>query len=349
MVCIELLGGIEKMDGYRPFVFNDEDEFFIIDQRFLPNIKKVKLNSLEDVCNAIKNMSVRGAPLIGIVAAFGYYLAVKNSSDFEQLKQLSDVAYLNLIATRPTAVNLKWALDSQIKVVEQNAFLPVEKIIKKVRANAFSIYENQKMADNQMAQNALSLFDKPMRIITHCNTGTFATGGLGTALGIIKFLATKNLVKEVYVDETRPYFQGSRITAFELSNEKINYRIVTDSACGFLMQKNLVDCVIVGADRIASNGDVANKIGTYCLARLAKAHNVKFFVAAPESTIDRSLSDLGGVEIEIRDDNEILSFNGIALAPEGAKALYFAFDITPHYLIDAIITEKTIYKPVFNL
>ncbi|HHS49383.1 MAG TPA: S-methyl-5-thioribose-1-phosphate isomerase, partial [Desulfurella acetivorans] len=152
-----------------------------------------------------------------------------------------------------------------------------------------------------------------------------------------------------YVDETRPYFQGSRITAFELSNEKIDYKIVTDSACGILMQKKLVDCVIVGADRIAKNGDVANKIGTYCLANIARAHNVEFFVAAPESTIDRSFNDLSSIEIEIRDDSEILDFNGISLAPEGAKALYFAFDVTPHHLIDAIITEKTVYKQKFSL
>ncbi|OSS43039.1 Methylthioribose-1-phosphate isomerase [Desulfurella amilsii] len=337
------------MDGYRPFIFNDDDEFFIIDQRFLPNIKEVKLNNLEDVYKAIKDMAVRGAPLIGIVAAFGYYLAVKNAKDFDELNQTSNVAYASLIATRPTAINLKWALESQKEVIKENAFLPVEKIIKKVRANAFSIYESQKRADYQMAQNAIALFDKPMRILTHCNTGSFATGGIGTALGIIKYSANKNLVKEIYVDETRPYFQGSRITAFELSDEKIDYKIVTDSACGILMQKNLVDCVIVGADRIARNGDVANKIGTYCLACLAKAHNVKFFVAAPESTIDRSFNDLSSIEIEIRDDSEILHFNGISLAPEGAKALYFAFDVTPHHLIDAIITEKTVYKPEFNL
>lgn len=337
------------MGGYRPFIFNDNDEFFIIDQRFLPSIKEIKLNNLSDVCNAIKDMAVRGAPLIGIISAFGYYMGIKEAEDFEQLNELSRVAYLNLLSTRPTAINLKWALDSQMEVVKQNAFLPIEKIIKKVRANAFSIYENQKKADNQMAQNALSLFDRPMRILTHCNTGSFATGGIGTALGIIKFLATKNLVKEVYVDETRPYFQGSRITAFELSNEKIDYKIVTDNACGILMQKKLVDCVIVGADRIAKNGDVANKIGTYCLANIARAHNINFFVAAPESTIDRSLNDLNDLEIEIRDSSEILQCNGIELAPKGAKALYFAFDVTPHHLIDAIITEKTVYKQKFSL
>jgi len=337
------------MGGYRPFVFNDEDEFYIIDQRILPNIKKIKLNNLEDVCNAIADMAVRGAPLIGIIAAFGYYIAIKNAENFEQLNELSRTAYLNLLSTRPTAVNLKWALDSQMEVIQQNAFLPIEKIIKKVRANAFYIYENQKEADNQIAQNALSLFDKPVSILTHCNTGSFATGGIGTALGVIKFLTTKNLVKEIYIDETRPYFQGTRITAFELSEEKINYHIVTDTACGILMQKKLVDCVIVGADRIAKNGDVANKIGTYCLASLAKNHNVDFFVAAPESTIDRNLNDLSGVDIEIRNDSEMLYCNGIELAPKGAKALYFAFDVTPHHLIDAIITEKTVYRQEFNL
>ncbi|SDC24278.1 methylthioribose-1-phosphate isomerase [Desulfurella multipotens] len=337
------------MGGYSPFIFTDNDEFIVIDQRFLPQIKKVKLENLNDTCMAIKDMIVRGAPLIGIVAAFGYYLAIKNAKDLDELNQASLTAYTNLLATRPTAVNLKWAVESQKKLIEQNAFLPVEKIIKKVRANAFGIFEDQKKADYEMAKNALVLFDKKMRILTHCNTGSFATGGIGTALGIIKYAAQQNLVEEVYVDETRPYFQGSRITAFELSKENINYKIVTDSACGILMQKKLIDCIIVGADRIAKNGDVANKVGTYCLAQLAKLHNVKFFVAAPESTIDRSLNNLSDLDIEIRDSSEILNFNGVNLAPDGAKALYFAFDVTPNYLIDSIITEKGIYRPDFEL
>ncbi|WP_291491438.1 S-methyl-5-thioribose-1-phosphate isomerase [Desulfurella sp.] len=337
------------MDGYSPFVFNDNDEFIIIDQRFLPNIKKVKLENINDTCQAIKDMAIRGAPLIGIVAAFGYYLAIKNARSFDELNRASLSAYTSLLATRPTAVNLKWAIESQKKIVEQNSFLPIEKIIKKVRANAFGIFEDQKKADYEMAKNALVLFNKKMRIITHCNTGSFATGGIGTALGIIKYAAQNNLVEEIYVDETRPYFQGSRITAFELQHQNIDYTIVTDSTAGYLMKKKLIDCVIVGADRIAKNGDVANKIGTYSLAQLARLHDVKFFVAAPESTIDRSLDNLDNVEIEVRDGSEILSFNGISLAPSNAKALYFAFDVTPHYLIDAIITEKAVYRPEFKL
>ncbi|MGB9755667.1 MAG: S-methyl-5-thioribose-1-phosphate isomerase [Desulfurella sp.] len=337
------------MDGYSPFVFSDNDEFIVIDQRFLPQIRKVKLENLNDTCIAIKDMIVRGAPLIGIVAAFGYYLAIKSSSNFDELELLSNLAYENLLTTRPTAINLRWAIESQRSLIKDNAILPVEKIIKKVRANAFGIFEDQKKADYKMAQNGILLFDKQMRILTHCNTGSFATGGIGTALGIIKYAAQQNLVKEIYVDETRPYFQGSRITAFELSKENINYKIVNDSACGILMQKKLIDCIIVGADRIAKNGDVANKVGTYCLAQLAKLHNVKFFVAAPESTIDRSLNNLSELDIEIRDSNEILNVNGVHLAPDGAKALYFAFDVTPSYLIDAIITEKFIYRPDFEL
>ncbi len=337
------------MDGYSPFIFNDNDEFRVIDQRFLPKLCEVKLNNIDDTCQAIKNMVVRGAPLIGIVAAFGYYLAIKNATSIEELHLLSEHAYSCLIAQRPTAVNLKWAIDSQKRVIEENAFLPVEKIIKKVRANSFGIYENQKQCDEQIARHATCLFDKRLRILTHCNTGSFATGGIGTALGIIKYAAKMDLVDEVYVNETRPYLQGSRITAFELSNERIEYKIVTDNTCGILMMKNMIDCVIVGADRIARNGDVANKVGTYCLAQMAKAHNVKFYVAAPESTIDRTLGDLNSIEIEVRDSNEVLSFNGIDIAPKGARAMYFAFDITPNKLIDAIITEKGIMLPPFEL
>ncbi len=337
------------MDGYSPFIFNDNDEFRVIDQRFLPQIREVKINNLEDTTCAIKDMVVRGAPLIGIVAAFGYYLAIKNSISIDELNLASEVAYSSLIASRPTAVNLKWAIDSQRDVIIENAFLPVEKIIKKVRANAFGIYENQKKCDEQIAKHAIALFNKKLRILTHCNTGSFATGGIGTALGIIKYAAKMNLVDEVYVNETRPYLQGSRITAFELSNEHVGYKIVTDNSCGILMMKNMIDCVIVGADRIAKNGDVANKVGTYCLAQMAKVHNVKFYVAAPESTIDRTLDDLSSTEIEIRDSSEILSFNGNDIAPKQARALYFAFDITPNKLIDAIITENGILKPPFKL
>ena len=341
------MSGIEKIDGYKsPLIFGDDNILYLVDQRKLPqNIEYFKADTLEDVCFAIRSMVVRGAPLIGITAAFAVFLAIKDSdeSGFEKdfytaLKELS--------ATRPTAVNLFFALNKMENLYTElkKLNLPIEKLKKRIRAKAFSIWDKQRESDTKIGLNGSEFLGKKDKILTHCNTGELATGGIGTALGIIKTMHKKSLLNTVFVDETRPYLQGARLTAFELKNEGIDYRIVTDSSCGILMRKSLVDAVIVGADRIASNGDTANKIGTYPLAVLAKRHNIPFVVAAPESTIDRTIKSMDEIRVEERDALEVLKINSFDIAPSGSKALNYSFDLTDGNLITAIITERDVYE-----
>ncbi len=337
--------GMKKMAGYEPLIVKDS-EILLLDQRKLPNkIEYFSAKSVEDVCFAIKEMVVRGAPFIGITAAFGYYLAVKDSDTNKQLKVKAKKGFECLLQTRPTAVNLFFALNKMNDVMQEKCdILPTHKLINKLRAAAFTLWENQKKEDLAIGKIGADYLKNKRRILTHCNTGTLATGGIGTALGIIKTMHKKGCLDLVYVDETRPYLQGARLTAFELELENIEYRIVTDNSCGMLMKKGLIDAVIVGADRIAKNGDTANKIGTYCLAVTAKRHNIDFIVAAPESTIDRNIETQNEIIVEERNAKEVLEFNSIKVAPKNAKAVNYSFDITDNELIDAIITEKQVYE-----
>lgn len=338
------------MDGYSPIVLTDDDRFYILDQRKLPlTVEYVEANSVDTVCKAIKDMAVRGAPLIGITAAIGLYLAIKNSNSIDELNQLFGEAFSCLSKTRPTAVNLFWALNSMKRVKEEKeSILPLEKLVKKLRAKAMSLWEEQKRVDELIGEAGSEFLKGKKRVLTHCNTGTLATGGIGTALGIIKTMHKKGDIELVYVDETRPYLQGMRLTAFELKQEGIDYKIVTDNSCGMLFRGSLVDAVIVGADRIARNGDTANKIGTYCLASMCKKHGITFVVAAPESTIDRTIASMSEIPVEERSKEEVLQIAGQYLAPEGSDALYYSFDLTEAELISAIITEKGVYKYPYN-
>ncbi len=334
------------MDGYSPIVFKDDDTFLILDQRELPwKEEYINIRNIDDVCRVIKDMAVRGAPLIGITAAIGLYFGFKNSENYDEFEKNFNYSYNCLSKTRPTAVNLFFALNKLKDVKEEKKhILPLHKLIKKLRATAIGIWEEQKEQDKRIGEFGSEYLKDKRKILTHCNTGTLATGGIGTALGIIKTMHKKGLVDLVYVDETRPYLQGMRLTAFELKNEGIDYRIVTDNSCGMLFRERLVDAVVVGADRIARNGDTANKIGTYCLASMCKRHGIKFIVAAPESTIDRSIDNLSQIPVEERDAEEVLNIGNKYFAPEGSKAIYYSFDLTDAELIDAIITEKGIYE-----
>ncbi|AEA33775.1 S-methyl-5-thioribose-1-phosphate isomerase [Hippea maritima] len=337
---------MKSMDGYSPIVFNDNDELLMLNQLLLPKEKLyVKARDVDSVCKAIKDMIVRGAPLIGIVAAFGVYLGVRECASKDELLGRFNSAVECLSKTRPTAVNLFYALDRMKAVVEDKIdILPVYKLIKKLRATAFTIWEEQKQQDEKIGQFGANFLKGKRRILTHCNTGSLATGGIGTALGIIKTMHRNGMLDIVYVDETRPYLQGARLTAFELKEEGIPFKIVTDNSCGMLARYGLVDGVIVGADRIARNGDTANKIGTYCLATMCKRHNITFVVAAPESTIDRNIASAEDIPIEERSKTEVLNCGGVRIAPNGSEALNFSFDITDSELIDAIITEKGVYR-----
>lgn len=334
------------MDGYSPIVFNENDELLMLNQLLLPKEKQyIKAKTVEEVCKAIKDMVIRGAPLIGITAAFGLYLGIKDSQTKDEFLDRFESSVGCLSKTRPTAVNLFYALDRMKSVVEEKIdILPLYKLINKLRATAFTIWEEQKGQDERIGLFGAEFLKGKRRILTHCNTGSLATGGIGTALGIIKTMHRMGLLDIVYVDETRPYLQGARLTAFELKEEGIPFKIVTDNSCGMLARAKLMDAVIVGADRIARNGDTANKIGTYCLANMSRRHNITFVVAAPESTIDRSISSAGDIPIEERSQDEVLNCGGVRVAPDGSEALNFSFDITDSELIDAIITEKGVYR-----
>nr|WP_051904463.1 S-methyl-5-thioribose-1-phosphate isomerase [Hippea jasoniae] len=338
------------MDGYSPIIVKDSDDILLLDQRILPQKKEyLKAVDLDDFVYAIREMVVRGAPLIGIVAAFGYYVAIRDAGSKKEIKIRARKAKEKLSRSRPTAVNLFYALDIMEKTLNEKIdILPSEKLKKKLRAVAFGLWESQKEEDLAIASNGVEFFKDKETILTHCNTGSLATGGIGTALGIIKMLFKKGSLKMVYVDETRPYLQGARLTAFELSNEGIPYKIITDNTAGLLIAKGMVDGVVVGADRIAANGDVANKIGTYMVALAAKQNNVDFVVAAPESTIDRDIKDGSEIVIEQRSEDEVLNCGKCRIAPGDAHALHYGFDITPSYLISAIITQKKIYRQPYE-
>lgn len=328
----------------------DNDRLFVLDQRKLPREEDyIEIDSADEMCTAIKNMAVRGAPLIGITAAFSVYLSVRRTHNMHEFEEVFYESVDCLSKTRPTAVNLFYAL-SRIKTVykRQSAISNVDEMIAALKQEAIDIWNEQKECDKKIGASGAELLKHNKNILTHCNAGSLATGGIGTALGIIKTLHKRYTLNNVIVDETRPYLQGARLTAFELKREKIPYTVATDNSCGILMKKGLVDAVIVGADRIASNGDVANKIGTYCIAVLAHRHNIPFIVAAPESTIDRHINSGDEIVIEERSADEVLYFMDKQAAPLGSKAFNYSFDLTDSELISAIVTENGVYKRPFD-
>ena len=305
-------------------------ELKVLNQLKLPLEEEwISLKSYKEVAKAIKDMVVRGAPAIGCVAAYGFVLGVKYGG--EDPKKV----YETLKNTRPTAVNLFWALDRMVEALREGRDIEEE-----ARAIEREDYETNR----KIGEYGEKLIPEGAKILTHCNTGALATAGWGTALGIIRsaHYAGKNI--SVWVDETRPYLQGSRLTAWELLKEGIPHRIVTDNTAGFLMERGEVDLVVVGADRITLRGDVANKIGTYSLAVLAKHHGIPFYVAAPTSSFDPKLLSGDEIPIEERSPEEVKNCFGCQIAPEGSDALHLGFDVTPAELITAIITERGIVE-----
>ena len=299
------------------------DRLELLDQRLLPDkAVYVACRSAEEVAQAIRDMVVRGAPAIGCAAAFGFVLG-----------KGSEAAYNILAKSRPTAVNLVWALERMKKA-------------RNLEAEAIAIYEEDIAANRAMGKLGAELIPEGARVMTHCNTGALATAGYGTALGVIRSAKDKKI--SVIANETRPYLQGARLTAWELVREGIPCTLITDSMAGHLMSKGEVDVVIVGADRIAANGDVANKIGTYPLAVLAKRHNIPFYVAAPCSTFDLSIPDGSRIPIEERPAAEVTGYRGTRWAPEGVSVRNPAFDVTPADLVTGIICEKGIAYPPYR-
>lgn len=322
-----------------------EDSLVFMDQTKLPLTEEfVKTDDYERIAQAIERLEVRGAPAIGVAAAYALALSLKGKT--EGLEETFEVARKRLASTRPTAVNLFWALNEIAEVFEASKS---EKdvyscLIKKAR----EIHEEDIEKCEAIAQNGLEVFKFPSVVLTHCNAGALATGGGGTAVNVIKAGFEHGMVKFVYSDETRPLFQGSRLTAFELWKSKIPFAMNTDSTAAFLMQQKKIDLVIVGADRIALNGDTANKIGTYNLAVLCSYHNIPFYIAAPETTIDRKCPNGGSIKIELRGKGELTCFKEARITSDEYEVYSPAFDVTPAGLISGIITDKKLYKPPYN-
>lgn len=332
-----------------PILWQD-DSVFLIDQTLIPaEYRMVKIDRIEDMANAIKTMIVRGAPAIGVAAAYGMYLGAReietdNKSIF--LEKLAEFGQ-QLRQTRPTAVNLFWAIDRMLKTAQETEGTVAQ--IKTV------LLETAKTINQEDIQTCQAIGDKGLevlppspqrlRILTHCNAGALATAGYGTALGVIRSAWKAERLVRVYADETRPRLQGAKLTAWECVQEGIPVTVITDNMAAHCMKKGMIDAVIVGADRIAANGDTANKIGTYSLALVAKAHQIPFFVAAPLSTIDFQLATGAEIPIEERDAAEVYQVGETVLTPPGVDFYNPAFDVTPAELITKIITEYGAVNP----
>lgn len=322
----------------------------LIDQTRLPNeYAFVEISRSEDMAIAIKTMIVRGAPAIGVAAAYGIYLGAReihtdNRDEF--LNQLENVAEM-LRSTRPTAVNLFWAISRMIKVAYETIGT-----VDEIRKALFQTAQNINAEDLQTCQDigdnglkALPTQPEQLTLLTHCNAGALATAGYGTALGVVRSAWREGRLARVFADETRPRLQGAKLTAWECVQEGIPVTVITDSMAAHCMKQGLIHAVVVGADRIAANGDTANKIGTYSLALVSKAHNIPFFVAAPLSTIDFDLTDGSQIPIEERHPGEIYQIGDTILTPDGVEFYNPAFDVTPAELITAIITENGVFAP----
>lgn len=320
------------------------DHVRLIDQTRLPNeYDVVEIKLYEDMATAIETMIVRGAPAIGVAAAYGMYLGARQIQTEDRkafLAQLDQVAQ-RLRATRPTAVNLFWAIDRMLKVAHETLgsvdYLKTVLLETAQAINADDVRTCQEIGDHGL--KALPATPEKLRILTHCNAGALATAGYGTALGVVRSTWTAGRLERVYADETRPRLQGAKLTAWECVQEGIPVTVITDNMAAHCMQRGMIDAVVVGADRIAANGDTANKIGTYSVALVAKAHNIPFFVAAPLSTIDFAIADGSQIPIEERHPSEIYAVGETILCPKGAEFYNPAFDVTPADLITAIVTE----------
>ncbi|MDO5017866.1 MAG: S-methyl-5-thioribose-1-phosphate isomerase [Lagierella massiliensis] len=331
---------------------NDKDELIILDQTKLSNEEVyIKLTNAKDIYDAIFHLKVRGAPAIGICGGYAMYVLAKNynTSDLGRFKELfiKDLQYLN--SSRPTAVNLYWALKRMNQVVENFEGEDIEVLVGELRAEAVLIQNEDIEMCKKISEFGLSLLEDEMGLLTHCNAGPMATSLYGTALGPMILGKEKGYNFHVFVDETRPLLQGARLTAYELHKEKIDTTLICDNMASIVMKSGKVDAVLVGCDRIAANGDVANKIGTSGVAILAKHYNIPFYVLGPTSTLDLDTKTGDDIKIELRPEDEIRTkWYEKPMAPEGVKAYNPAFDVTDHSLITGIITEKGICKPPFE-
>lgn len=324
----------------------DHDGVRVLDQRRLPETESyLLLRSAEEVAGAIEDMAVRGAPAIGVAAAMGVALELERSAD-DAIGATLERACARLTATRPTAVNLSWAL-ARIRErlqtrLEAGADAPA--LRREAREFAQALHDEDVSICRAIGEQGASLVPERARLLTHCNAGGLATAGYGTALGVVRTAAREGRILRVLASETRPFLQGARLTTWELDRDGIPVTLITDSMPGSLMRAGEIDLVVVGADRIAANGDVANKIGTYTLAILAERHGIPFYVAAPLSTVDLDTPDGDAIPIEQRDPAEVTHFAGQQIAAPGVSALHPAFDVTPAAQVTAIITELGVVR-----
>jgi methylthioribose-1-phosphate isomerase len=336
-----------------PTIAREPDAVVMIDQRKLPGEEKyVRCKTAVEVARAIKTMVIRGAPAIGVAAAMGIALGMRRSKatgtrqfavDFNKLCDL-------MAGTRPTAVNLFWAIARMKRSFGEGARAgeSVDELRARLDREADAIHDEDLASCQTMGRFGADVVPAGARILTHCNAGALATAGYGTALGVIRAAAEQGKVVQVYADETRPFLQGARLTAWELVRDHVPTTVITESMAGPLMRQGGIDMVVVGADRIAANGDTANKIGTYTVATMAKAHGIPFYVAAPLSTIDLDTADGSGIPIEQRNAREMTHFGSAQVTPEGASVWNPAFDVTPHALVAGIITEKGIARAPYS-
>lgn len=337
-------------DVCHPIIWKD-DKLFLLDQRLLPHEEKlVEVNDLKACASAIKDMVVRGAPCIGFTAIYGIALWAQNQKilTIDSARLACD----EMIRARPTAVNLSFEVSRCFDIIKNS--LREKKSHEQIYKQLVE-FGHQQILESYNKNSAMAKFgikelekkfgQKKWNLMTHCNTGFLACGSLGTALGVISYANSLGKVEHVYADETRPYLQGTRLTAFELSKENIPYSIVVEGAASYLLSHNKVDAIFVGADRIAANGDTANKVGTATLAIVAKHYNVPFYVVAPISSFDVSIPDGKHIEIEMREMSEITELRGISLAPKGALSVNPSFDVTDHLFITGIICEKGVIDP----
>lgn len=328
-----------------------DGRLLVLDQLLLPGkVEYVTCRSAEQVADTIRDMQIRGAPAIGVAAAYGMALAALtyDGPTGDAFAVHWSAARERLARSRPTAVNLFWALERMQRLFDLLANDGVARVREAALQEAHEVHREDIALNRAMGHHGANLVSKGARILTHCNAGSLATAGYGTALGVIRAAQEQAKDVSVWVDETRPYLQGARLTAFELQAENIPCTLITDNMAASLMRAGKVDLVVVGADRITSNGDVANKIGTYGLAVLCRYHHIPFYVAAPLSTIDRTLTSPDQIPIEERPHRELSHILGHAIAPEGMKIFNPSFDVTPHALVSAIITPVGVLYPPYH-
>ena len=322
----------------------EDSALYLLDQTRLPAEERwLRYTDYRQVANAIRTMVVRGAPAIGIAAAYATVLAAQENACKADFPAAMSRAKAVLAASRPTAVNLFWALDRMEKL-----WLSVGPDLPRLEEEARAIHREDVQMNETMGKAGAELVPQGARILTHCNAGALATGGYGTALGVIRTAHAQGKVSMVYADETRPLLQGARLTAYELVRDRIPVTLICDDMAGYLMTQGKIDLVVVGCDRMAANGDFANKIGTYSLAVLAKYHGIPFYTALPSSTIDRSIPNGGHIPVEQRGGEEVTGFAGVQTGPVGVQTWNPAFDVTPHELLAAVITERGVLRPPFD-